>query len=176
MAKLLSASVLLYIATVLILNIGFSYVPMIDLGFGMFSPMAIVAGLVFVVRDFAQRKAGHWVLVAMLIATVLSFLLANPFVAVASALAFGVAEIADYLVYTLTKKPFHQRILISSIVSTPIDTVVFLLGISAFTWGTFGLMIFAKLIAAVVIWALYKFDADGPVAASRTWDSPANYR
>lgn len=156
MLKLLAPSVFLYVASVVLLNIGFSYVPMIPTAVGMLSPMAVVAGGVFVVRDFAQRKAGHYVLVAMLIATVLSFLLANPFVALASAIAFGVSEVADYLLYTFMRRPFHQRILISSLVSTPIDTVVFLFGINSFTIGTFVLMVGSKLVAAVAIWGGYK--------------------
>ena len=156
MTRLLSAAVLLYVASVVLLNIGFAYVPMLDWGFGMFSPMAIVAGMVFVIRDFAQRKAGHYVLVAMLVAFVLSYLLADPYVAMASAAAFAVAELADYLVYTFTKRPFHQRVLISSLISTPVDTVVFLFGINSFTVGTFVLMVLSKLVAAVAIWGSYK--------------------
>lgn len=154
--SLFAPAALLYIASVVILNFGFSYVPMIPTAIGMLSPMAVVAGLVFVVRDFAQRKAGHYVLVAMVIATALSYLLADPFVATASAIAFALSEIADYAVYSLTKRPFHQRILISSLISTPVDTVVFLFGINAFTIGTFVLMVGAKLVAAVVIWGSYK--------------------
>lgn len=154
--KLFAPAVLLYVASVVILNLGFSYVPMIPTAIGMLSPMAVVAGMVFVIRDFAQRKAGHYVLVAMVIATVLSFLLADPYVALASAVAFAASELADYLVYSFTKRPFHERILISSLISTPIDTVVFLFGINAFTIGTFVLMVGSKLIAAVVIWFSYR--------------------
>jgi len=154
--KLLSFSVILYIASVVAVNLGFSLVPMIATPIGMLSPMAVVVGAVFVIRDFAQRRAGHWVLLAMVIATALSFLLADPFVAFASALAFATSEIADYLLYTFWKKPFHQRILVSSLISTPIDTAVFLFGINGFTIGTFILMILSKMIAAVVIWFYYK--------------------
>lgn len=156
LSKLFSLAVFFYVASVVLLNIGFAYVPMIDFGFGMFSPMAIVAGMVFVIRDFAQRKAGHYVLVAMVVAFILSYLLANPYVALASAAAFAVAEFADYLVYTFSKMPFHQRVLFSSVISTPVDTVVFLLGINSFTVGTFVLMVLSKLVAAVAIWAYYR--------------------
>lgn len=153
--KLLSFSVLLYVASVVLVNIGFSYVPMIATPIGMLSPMAVIVGAVFVIRDYAQRAAGHWVLVAMAVATGLSFLLADPFVAFASALAFATSEIADYLLYTFTKRPFHQRVALSSLISAPIDTAVFLFGINGFTIGTFILMVLSKLIAAVVIWITY---------------------
>lgn len=156
MLKLFSFSVILYIVSVVAVNLGFSLVPMIETPVGMLSPMAVIVGGVFVIRDFAQRRAGHWVLAAMVIATGLSFLMANPFIALASAAAFATSEIADYLLYTFWKKPFHQRILVSSLISTPIDTLVFLLGINSFTIGTFVLMVLSKLIAAVVIWFYYK--------------------
>ena len=155
-SKLLSFSVLLYVASVVLVNLGFSWVPMIPTPIGMLSPMAVVVGAVFVIRDFAQRRAGHLVLVAMVVATVLSYLLADPFVAIASAIAFATSEIADYLLYTFTKRPFHQRVVLSSLISAPIDTAVFLFGINGFTFGTFVLMVLSKLIAALVIWLTYR--------------------
>lgn len=147
-----------YVASILVLNLGFSYVPMIDLGFGLFSPMAILAGLTFVLRDFAQREVGHWVLGGMAIGAVLSFVLADPFVAVASVAAFAISELADWALYTITKKPFHQRVLISSVIATPIDTLVFLSLINGMTTGTFVLMVLAKMLAAVAIWIWYRPD------------------
>lgn len=155
-SKLLAPAVLLYVASVILVNIGFSYVPLIPTDFGLLSPMAFIVGAVFVIRDFAQRQSGHLVLVAMVVATLASYLLADPFVAIASALAFMTSEAADYLLYSFTKKPFHHRVLISSIVSTPIDTAVFLLGIQNFTTGTFVLMVLSKLVAAIVIFVSYK--------------------
>ena len=156
LARLLHPYMLAYVATILVLNFGFSYVPMIDLGFGLFSPMAIVAGAVFVVRDFAQREAGHYVLVAMAVAALLTFALADPFVAIASVLAFGVSELTDWLLYTVTKKPFHKRVLLSSLISTPVDTAVFLWFINGMTVGTFLLMVAAKMVAALAIYFWYR--------------------
>lgn len=156
LGKLFNAAILLYVASVVLVNLGFSYVPLIETSVGMFSPMAIVVGAVFVIRDYAQRKSGHYVLIAMVVATLASWALADPFVALASAAAFATSEIADYLFYTFTKRPFHERVLISSIVSTPIDTGVFLYGIGGLTTGTFVLMVLSKLVAAVAIWAYYR--------------------
>jgi uncharacterized PurR-regulated membrane protein YhhQ (DUF165 family) len=142
----------IYVATILAVNVGFSFVPMIETPFGLLSPMALVVGATFVLRDYAQRYAGHFVVIGMAIGAILSFLLADPFVATASLAAFLVAEGADYLLYTFTKRPFRDRVLISSAISTPLDTGVFLLGISGFTWGTFLLMIASKMVAAVFIY------------------------
>lgn len=146
----------LYILNILLLNLGFSYVPMIDTAIGLLSPMAVFAGFVFVIRDFAQRELGHLVLLGMVAGAVLSFWMADPYVALASVAAFATAEIADWLLYTFTKKPFHKRVLISSVLSTPIDTAVFLGMISGLTVGTFILMVVAKMIAALIIYFTYR--------------------
>jgi uncharacterized PurR-regulated membrane protein YhhQ (DUF165 family) len=147
----------IYIIVIMLTNFGFAYVPLIDLGFGLFSPMAIVAGAVFVARDFAQRAAGHYVLAAMLVGCALSFFMADPYVAIASLLAFGTSELVDWLIYTLTKKPFHKRVLISSAVATPIDTLVFLSFIDILTPGTFVLMVIAKILTSVGIYYYGEF-------------------
>lgn len=154
--RLFSFAMVFYVLAVVGVNIGFSYVPMIETPMGLLSPMAVVVGLVFVVRDFAQRTSGHLVLFAMLLATGLSYVLADPFVATASALAFATSEVADYLLYSFTRKPFHHRVMLSSLISTPIDTAVFLFGINGFTIGTFVLMVLSKMVAATVIWITYR--------------------
>lgn len=154
--RLFAFPMILYVATVIGVNIGFSYVPMINTPLGMVSPMAVIVGSVFVIRDYAQRQAGHLVLVAIIIATVASYLLADPFVAIASAAAFLTSELVDWLTYTITKKPFGQRVLMSSIISTPVDTAVFLFWIDGFTTGTFALMVVSKLIAAFIVWLYYE--------------------
>lgn len=144
----------LYVLAILAVNVGFSYVPLVATPIGMLSPIAFAVGGIFVLRDYVQRSIGHHVLWGVGIGAVLSYLLAEPFVAIASVLAFLSSELADWGLYTLTKKPFHQRVLISSALSTPIDTAVFLLWIDQMTVGTFGLMVLSKMVAAVAIWYL----------------------
>ena len=80
--------------------------------------------------------------------------MANPFVAVASLVAFLISEFADYLVYSLTKKPLAQRILISSAVGTPLDSAVFLGMIGHFSVLAVVLMTIAKMVGAVVVWKM----------------------
>lgn len=155
-----------YIGLVVLVNVLFSIVPMIETSIGFVSPVAVIVGLIFVARDYAQRAAGHMVIVAMLIATVISYLMADPFVAVASALAFLSSEIFDWVLYTVTKKPFHKRVLISSLFSTPVDTAVFLYWINGMSLGTFLLMVASKLIAAVVIYTWYASDPERVAAAA----------
>lgn len=143
---------LLYIAAIYFVNWGFSFVPPVDLGFGSFSPMAIVVGAIFVIRDYAQRSVGHWVLLAMVIGCIISYLMADPFVAIASAASFCISELVDWLNYTLLKKPFYERVLISSIIATPVDTAVFLFLIDLAEPLTFVMMVVCKLVAAFAIY------------------------
>lgn len=93
-----------------------------------FQPLTIATGLVFVIRDFVQREMGHKVLILMALAIGWSFYFSWPVIAIASALAFGVAETVDWLLFTFTRYRLSTRILLSSACATPIDTTVFLYG------------------------------------------------
>lgn len=143
----------LYIALIVTVNYAFSVVPLVKLPDGtMWPPVALLVGFVFVVRDFAQREIGHKVLLAMLVGVVISYFMASPFVATASAAAFLISELVDWAVYTYTKRPLSQRILFSSLLGTPVDSAVFL--------GLLGLlspvgviaMSASKLLGAVLVW------------------------
>ncbi len=88
----------------------------------------------------------------MLVVAVLGYVVAVPYVAVASLVAFLMSELGDWYVYTFTKRPLAQRILISSAISTPIDSAVFLEMIGHFSWLGFAMMTAAKMLAAGAIW------------------------
>lgn len=152
MRFLLNIWVWVYIGSIVLLNMLWSYVPSINTSIGVFDINAIFAGTVFVTRDYMQRSVGHYAIAATAIATAVSFAMADPFVAVASALAFASSEMVDWALYTCARVQFHKRVLISSIASTPIDTVVFLYWIDGLHTGTFVLMIFAKMITAILIY------------------------
>ena len=146
-----------YVAAVVVANLGFTYLPMIPLPGGeMFAPMSLLVGFVFVLRDFAQREIGHRVLAAMAVGVLASYLLADPFVAIASATAFAISEAVDWAVYTYTRKPLKQRILISSAISTPVDSVVFMLMLGFFSWYGFVVMVASKMIGALIVWSRLK--------------------
>lgn len=146
-------NVSLYILAIVIANIGFSYIPMVSLPFGeKFAPMSLLVGFVFVLRDLAQRDLGHRVLLAIGVGVALSYLLADPFVATASAVAFAISEITDWAVYTLYKKPLKQRILISSSISTPVDSAAFMLMLGFFSWYGFFVMVVSKMLGALIVW------------------------
>ena len=96
----------LYVVLIVAVNYAFTVVPLVKLPDGtMWPPVALFVGFVFVARDFAQREVGHKVLLAMLVGVAISYIMANPFVATASAVAFLFSELADWAVYTYTKRP-----------------------------------------------------------------------
>lgn len=150
----------LYVGLMPFINWSFAAVPTADipawLGGGQFQPLAIVTGLVLVVRDFAQREMKHWVWGAMITGLLLSTLTSWITVVVASGLAFLVSETVDWAVYTFTKRPLSQRIMMSSLASAPLDQVVFI-GLASlvvpgiFAWGTVLTGIASKLFGAWVV-------------------------
>ncbi len=61
----------------------------------------------------------------LLAALVLSYITSDPAIALASATAFAVSECIDWLVFSITKRPLHDRLWISSALSIPLDTFIF---------------------------------------------------
>ena len=145
---------LAYVISIVLINIGFEHVPLLplfDTG-EKYPPMALIVGLVFVLRDYAQKEIGHKILGAMAIGGLLSYFMASPFVAIASVTAFLVSEIIDWAYYTWSKKSLRQRILISSLLSTPIDSAIFLIIINQFSFVATLAMFASKMLAALSIW------------------------
>jgi queuosine precursor transporter len=147
---------LLYIVAIAIINWGFSVVPLVPVLGEMWPPMSLAVGLIFIARDYAQREVGHYVFLAMAAAGLLSWWMASPFIAVASLTAFTLSELMDWGFYTFTKKPFRDRVIISSLVSTPIDSGVFLLMIGHFSITGVIIMTASKLVGALILYRWIK--------------------
>jgi queuosine precursor transporter len=150
----------LYVGLMPFINWSFAAVPTTPipdwLGGGAFQPLAIVTGLVLVVRDFSQRELKHWIWGAMIVGLALSTLTSWITIVVASGLAFLISETVDWAVYTFSKRPLSQRIMISSLASAPLDQIVFI-GLASlvvpdiFAWGTILTGIASKLLGAWVV-------------------------
>lgn len=142
----------LYVGLIPFINWSFSVVPNVALPFGgQFQPLAIVTGLVLVVRDFAQREIGHRILGAMGLGLVFSTMTTPLNIVVASGVAFLASELVDWAVYTFNKRPLSQRILLSSVASAPLDSALFLSLASMFSPVTFIAQVVSKLTGAVVV-------------------------
>ncbi|MDL2316663.1 VUT family protein [Desulfovibrio sp. OttesenSCG-928-A18] len=146
---------LLYIFTVVLVNCAFDLVPLLTLPGGeQWSPVALAVGFVFVIRDYAQREIGHYVLPAMLLGGGISWLMATPEIALASMYAFLIGELLDWAVYTFTGRPFSQRVLLSSALSTPVDSAVFLAMIGLFSFSAVLVMTLSKMAGALIVFFL----------------------
>ncbi|MDQ0770245.1 uncharacterized PurR-regulated membrane protein YhhQ (DUF165 family) [Pseudarthrobacter defluvii] len=117
------------LACILTANYVTTHFGFIPVGFGLMATAGTYfAGLTFVLRDSLQDAFGKkWVLGLIVGGAGLSFLVADPFIAVASAVAFLLSEIADFAVYTpLRARGYIRAAVASNVVGSVIDTVVFL--------------------------------------------------
>ena len=169
----------LYVGVMPFINWSFAAVPTAAipdwLGGGAFQPLAIVTGLVLVVRDFAQRELKHWIWGAMIVGLLLSTLTSWITIVFASGLAFLISETVDWAVYTFSKRPLSQRIMTSSLASAPLDQLVFI-GLAAqvvpgiFAWGTILTGIASKLLGA---WIVSRIVARQEMRAAQNEMNPA---
>lgn len=147
----------LYVFSVVLVNWLFTVVPPVMLPGGeIWPPTSLVVGFVFIIRDYAQRAIGHKVLFAMLAGAGISYFMAGPEIAFASMAAFMVGEMLDWVMYTYTGRPFSQRIFLSSLVSTPVDSAVFLLLINMAGMGGICIMTLSKLLGAFIVFLLVR--------------------
>jgi uncharacterized PurR-regulated membrane protein YhhQ (DUF165 family) len=139
----------LYLTSIVLVNVGFAYVPLIH----GWPPMSLAVGLVFVLRDYAQREIGHRVVLLMLVGAVLSYFMASPAIALASCAAYLVGETVDWAVFTWSRRPLAERVLLSSAVGTPLDSVVFLALIGHLSFAGVVLMTLSKMLGGLLVFA-----------------------
>ena len=152
---------LAYIGSVVAANWLIQTFGIIPVGFGLFAPAGVLAaGLAFTLRDLTQESLGRWwTLAAIGVGAMLSLAVSAPFVAVASATAFLVSELADFAVYTpLRERGWLRAVAASNVVGLVTDSALFL-------WLAFGDLTFlpgqvwAKLwmtVAAVAVLAVVR--------------------
>ncbi len=151
-----------YVLLIPLVNWSFAHVPTFELpAGGLWSPMAVVTGLVLVFRDFAQREVGHYIFIPLIIGIAISYSMAPAAIATASACAFAISELVDWAIYSFTKKPLSQRVLISSAASAPLDTAIFWYGANmvtpgVFHWGTLITAIASKMLGAVIVYFILR--------------------
>ncbi len=87
-----------------------------------------LAGLAFVARDALHEAGGRWWVLAGIGAGATLSAALSPQLAIASCVAFTVAELADYAVYApLRRRGRTRAALASNMVGSIVDTVLFLL-------------------------------------------------
>ena len=147
---------LLYLFYIILLNTIFSWVPNIPIGAYHVSIADFVVGIIYVMRDLAQRESKHMVILAMLTACGISFLLSQHEAAFASIAAFIVGESIDWTIFTLSKKPLSQRILWSSAISCPADSIVNLYFLNLLDAANLTTMLIMKFLGVWLLWYVWR--------------------
>lgn len=145
----------------LIAHVGTTCIPngpcLIPVGFGLMAPSGVLlVGLALVLRDQIHEHAG-WraALAAVLMGGAISAILAPPAIALASVVAFVLAEIADALVYApLRARGRHVAVLASGLVGAIVDSALFL-AIAFGSLETLVGLVVAKLYASLVVAAWF---------------------
>ncbi|MFD4639406.1 VUT family protein [Lentzea sp. NPDC058436] len=126
---ILLLTVAAYVGTVLLANIVTSQFGLIAAGFGLLVPAGTyTAALALSLRDAVQEFAGRsWVWVGIATGTILSVLVADGRIALASGAAFALSEFLDMVVYTrLRERSWRLALVSSNAVGSVADTVLFL--------------------------------------------------
>ena len=156
-----------YVASIVLVNWLFApaqLVPGITVWPTMFGDLFlanIIVGVVFVLRDYAQREVGHKVLLATLVAGAITYVMVDPAIAVASITAFILSELADWAIYSFWKKPLQQRILFSSLIAVPLDTFAFQHLAGYLTPAAFTTEVLSKAVGVLIVWYLRRLRGDG---------------
>lgn len=116
----------------------------------------IVVGFIFVLRDYAQREIGHYILFATAVAGVLTWFMVDPAIAAASITAFILSETADWGVYTWLRRPLSQRILISALFAVPLDTLAFQYLAGYLTPAAFLMEMVSKGVGVLMVWYILR--------------------
>ncbi len=148
-----------YIGVIVLANWMTDTYGLVPIGFGlMVTAGTFAAGAALIARDWLQIETNRWwVLAGIAAGVVLSVVLANPAIAVASGVAFAVSELVDWGVFTpIRDMSLPLAVLVSSVVSAPVDTVLFL-HIAGFgvTWeAVLGQFIVKTVMALIVAGAI----------------------
>lgn len=151
-----------YITTIVAANWLTTTYGLVPIGFGLaVTAGTFAAGAALLLRDAVQVTAGKLAVLAAIVAGIaVSYLVADPFIAVASAVAFAASELVDFAVFTpLRARNLAAAVLVSSVISAPVDTVLFL-HIAGFpvTWqAVLGQFVVKTLMAGIVAaWLAWK--------------------
>lgn len=124
-----------FVLTVYAANVAIAQWGIVDVGFGFQAPAAVFfAGLAFTMRDLTREAGGRLLtFAAVVVGAALSYVLEDvDRIAVASAVAFGVSELADFAAY----EPLRERsralaVGVSNAIGLVLDSLIFL-------WLAFG--------------------------------------
>lgn len=118
-----------YIGVIVAANYATATFGLVPIGLGLaVTAGTFFAGAALIVRDGLQLHVGRlWMLAAIAAGALISAVTSTPAIALASGVAFAVSELVDWAVFTpLRPRTLPGAVVASSIVSAPVDTVLFL--------------------------------------------------
>jgi uncharacterized PurR-regulated membrane protein YhhQ (DUF165 family) len=146
-----------FLACILAANYVTTQYGMVPVGFGLVATAGTYfAGLSFVLRDAVQDTSGRWATLVLIVAGAsLSYLVSDPFIALASGVAFLASETADLAIYTpLRERGYIRAAVASNVVGAVVDTFLFL-HIAGFPIaGAWQGQVVGKLLVTAVVVAL----------------------
>lgn len=162
------------LAAVIVANWATSNYGFVSVGFGFTATAGtFFAGFALALRDATQDLLGRrWMLAVIAVGAAISYLIADPFIALASVVAFAVAELINFAVYTplRNRSQFGDRrwaaaVTTSSLAGAVADTVIFLA--IAFGWAAVLPALAGQLVGKAWATVLYlligKAVASGPL-------------
>jgi queuosine precursor transporter len=167
------ALILAFVGSVLAANWAVATFGLVSIGFGLVAPAGTYfAGVALALRDGVQESAGvWWAAAAIVVGSALSYVVAGPALAVASAAAFLLSEMLDLAVYTpLRQWSWVVAVIASGVLGAAVDTWAFLtLAGFPVSGGTFAAQLVAKAVyvmpvGLVLVWAVRRWSDRRAVA------------
>lgn len=142
-----------FITTVVAANALTAHYGLIPVGLGLTATAGTAAaGMTLLARDWVHHSAGRTaVLSCIVVGAALSAAWAGPRLALASATAFGLSELADLLVYQrMRRHGWAAAALASNTIGAPVDTMLFLALAGFPIWAALPGQLWVKAIATLV--------------------------
>lgn len=125
---LAGAAIAAYLVCILGANAAIQRYGITSVGFGLSAPAGVYfVGPALVLRDLVQWSAGRVAALAALVAgAVLSYVIADPHIATASAAAFATGELADFALFTWIAPRWARAVAVGGFLGAVLDSAVFL--------------------------------------------------
>lgn len=124
-----SIAIIGYLSSIVGANWLISRYGIVPVGLSLMAPAGVFAiGPALVLRDLVQWSLGKAVaLTALAAGAALSYVVASPAVATASAVAFTVSELVDFALFTVIAPRWARAVLVGGVVGLLFDSFMFLM-------------------------------------------------
>lgn len=149
-------SVVFYLGSIILANVLVHTLGIVTFLGLTFPAGALAIGLTFSARDFVQERYGKFGCWAWMLAASLITFVFNQQLALASVSAFFIAELCDWAIYTRTSGGIEKRLILSNLISTPLDSMVFVLLAFGPLWPAIIGQTIIKMLSSLLVLPLIK--------------------